>query len=505
MAHDKAALEAQFTSLLSIYNARAPTPLPTHAFFHSSPSSLPSHHHHGAPTSSPPSTSRSSITSYLLILFILIPVIRILGWCLQQTSADETSPLHCSSLEEAAAAKARKEAEETAKKTEEAARAARARMTWLDEWEGVKLRGDGSWRCRMEAEWRERELRRRGLWVEEVKQDGVVKRPDERLVEDEEQVEDEELVEIKTALVKALEVMAVCGHWVEDLFKKGVKTGAFGGGFWFAYRLLRYFTKHDYQRESNRVDRLLSAGIHFSASIFLVIILPIGTAFAVGWLGVGHNDRVEVCNLCGRTPICQLQINHTNGVDLCLKCRLQEEDRMEGEKRLEVAKQRWAYEKGTTVEAWEKKIKKKKKKKEEAAAVAAEEERYAQTASRLPSGQRSSPAPWTQRPRGQEVIDLLCSFEDAKAQYSGFPHRIPGQRQKLYNTFEAKQAFMRSIGEGGGYTGQVTPSMRKEMRSHQTRKDAWFADVDARLPVETRRVLWPQSSKWEKTPSKRFL
>ncbi|KAL9008399.1 MAG: hypothetical protein Q9173_006470 [Seirophora scorigena] len=369
-----AALEARFTSLLSVYNARAPTPLPTHAFFHSSrssSSSLPSYHHRGAPASSPhpctqESSSSSSISSYLLVFLFLIAIIRSLSWC--QISAHETSPLH-SSEPEKVAAKAKKEAEETAKKIEEAAQAARARMTWLDEWEGVKLRGDGSWRYRMEAERRESELRRRGLWVEEVKQDVVVKRPDERLMEDERLVEDEvpeqTQEEIKIALVKALEVMAVCGYWVEALYKKGVKTGAFGGGFWLACRLVRYFTKHDYEREGSRVDRLLSAGIHFSACIFLVIILPIGIAFAVGWLGVGHNDRVEVCNLCGRTPICQLQINHTNGVDLCLKCRLEEEDRIEGEKRLEVAKQRWAYEKGTTVEAWEKKSRRRKKKQQQ--------------------------------------------------------------------------------------------------------------------------------------------
>ncbi|KAI4269903.1 MAG: hypothetical protein L6R35_006654 [Caloplaca aegaea] len=395
-----------------------------------------------------------------------------------------------------------------ARKIEEAAQAARSRMKWLDD--GVEgIRVDDRWRYRMEAERREREMRRRGVWVEEKVPEVKEVVLEERRVEDEvlvQQMHEQSLCErISATALTALGVTAFFGYYVEELFKQIVKTGAVGCGVWLAYRLVRFFTKYDYEREGNRVDRLLSVGIDFSTTVFLTLILPISLAFAVGWLVVGHNDRVEVCNLCGRTPISQLQINHTNGVDLCLKCRFEHETRIEGEKQLEAVKQRRAYEMGTTVEAVEKKIKLRKAKEE---AAAAEEERYAQKASRLPSGQRSSPEPWSRRPRGQEVLDLLCNFEDAKAQYSGFPHRIPGQRQKLYNAFEAKQAFITPIIEEGGYTGRVTRSMRKEMRSQRRWKDECFAETDARLPAETRQVHWPQQpmgSKWEKRPNKRFL
>ncbi|KAL8654632.1 MAG: hypothetical protein Q9210_001389 [Variospora velana] len=505
----EAALSARYTSLsLSYFHSiYPPTPTPTH----SSPSSH--YHHHRAPYHPPTQKydaddDDSIPIPWLLLLFLLL-VMLTRSWLRrrrrQLTRQAGLNPLTRVDEEREEAAQKVQAARLEARKIEEAAQAARSRMKWLDD--GVEgIRVDDRWRYRMEAERREREMRRRGVWVEE-------KVPEvKEVVVEERRVEDEVLVQIHEQLLwerisatalTALEVMDFFGHRVAELSKQIVKTGAVGCGVWLAYRLVRFFTKYDYEREGNRVDRLLSVGIHISATVFLTLTLPIGIAFAVRWLVVGHNDRVEVCNLCGRTPICQLQINHTNGVDLCLKCRLEHEDRIEGEKRLEAVKQRRAYEMGTTVEALEKKIKLRKAKEE----AAAEEERYAQKASRLPSGQRSSPEPWSRRPRGQEVLDLLCNFEDAKAQYSGFPHRIPGQRQKLYNAFEAKQAFMTPIIEEGGYTGRVTRSMRKEMRSHKTWKDDCFAEADARLPAETRRVLWPQQpmgSKWEKTPNKRF-
>lgn len=389
------------------------------------------------------------------------------------------------------------EQEEMARRVEAAAEKMKSEMRWFVE--EARVRVDDRWRYRMEAERREREMRRRGVWVEEEEAMEVDTRRMEEVRGEMAMPVGEVYQEVDSMVLEWLTMaMGVVGWYFEMAFKGLVKWGGAGGGIWLAYRVLRYFSKHEYERQDSTVDWFLQLALHFSASFLGTIVLPLAVVFGAGWLIVGHDDAVKVCYLCGRTPIDQLHVKYTAGVDLCWNCRVEHEERILKEQD------------DGAVEQWnrEHRMEKKQDRRQE-------EEGYAQKAATLSSGQRSSPVPWRPQPPNPSVLSLLCSFEDEAKRYSDFRRHNPGEkkyRQKLYNSFEAKQAFMTPIvEERDEYTGPMTRSMKKKkmgMASHKTWNDAWFAETDARLPIETRRLLWPQqpaSSKWEKSPYKRFL
>lgn len=291
-------------------------------------------------------------------------------------------------------------------------------------------------------------------------------------------------------------VIRIVSFELKVLTKGALKMAGIAGAVWLAYRVVRYFMKEDYQREGDRVDWFLQVGLHFSFAIFGTLILPI-LILATFWaFVVGLDDAVQVCNLCGGRPVDQQHVKHTEGADLCLGCRIEHEERIKNEKELGFS-MKDAVVGGIMVQH----IVAAKKKKQE-------EEEYARKASTLPSGQRFSPVLWRPQPPNPSVLSPLYSSEDAAKGYSDYRPHSPAknQRQRMYNSFEARQAFMTPIAEEDEYTGPITRSMRKGTQSEKAWNDTLFAEADARLPMEIRRLLQRQRpTKWEKTPNKRFL
>ncbi|KAL8896698.1 MAG: hypothetical protein Q9207_007581 [Kuettlingeria erythrocarpa] len=397
---------------------------------------------------------------------------------------------------------------EMEEKIEAAARAAKARMGLSDEVSrmGVAmgtLRVDDRWRYRMRAEDREREMRRRGVPVPVVVEG-------EECEGDPMDVDDPVLVyavqqpqvqsRVDTAVAAAVDWMAMVKRVVSTevrlLTKELLTVGRMAGAVWLAYRVVRFFMKEEYEREGNRVDWFLQLALHVVSGSFLTLILPFLIVFAFRQFLIGLDNAVEICNLCGGGPVDQQHIQYTEGVDLCQGCRFEQEEHIRNEKEWEFWKKD-AVLGGMRLEA---RTAAKKKKHDEM--------ENARKASTLPSGQQFSPVPWRQPPPRPSVLSQLCSSEDEEAGYSGYRHQNPAQnhRQKQYNSFEAKQAFMTPIAEEDEYAGPTTRSMRKGMQSRNTWNDALFAEADARLPIETRRLLRPRpTTSWEKTPNKRFL
>ncbi|KAI4138227.1 MAG: hypothetical protein L6R39_006907, partial [Caloplaca ligustica] len=334
-----------------------------------------------------------STLTWILMFSLLLLLIIYVGWTSERkrkkraTAAQEAEGMHGHEDSAAGAAKAEKkrrlaEKRELDRRIEAAAAARREEMKWFD----VGMRVDDRWRERMDAKMYGRPVEH---GFEEMEVDRSQAEMAYQMPVPQQQQQQQPEQETETALIVVLEwllqTLVVTGHYFEVVMKKVVKTCAAVGGLWFLYRLLAYFTKEDYARRGNEVDIFLTAMLQAITTIFLALILPI---FVIGGgYFIRHDNRIQVCHLCGREgPIDQQHVNHTRGIDLCLKCRWENEYRIAEEEALKTAKIERAREMGTTYEALEAEVAKRKQRE-------AAEAEHLRTASRPPSGQRFSPAP----------------------------------------------------------------------------------------------------------------
>ena len=289
----------------------------------------------------------------------------------------------------------------------------------------------------------------------------------------------------------------VCVEYLHAIVFALSKVAGSGLVLLILFRVVRFFMKEEYQREGNRVDEFIEVGLHFVASVGLILGFPILVVVGIGII-VGHDDAVQVCDLCddghGRRPICQSYINYTNNRPLCTEHRWSEENRIAAEKAEEAEQRYWQS------------LKKKRK-------------GDLRKASILPSGLRFSPVPFSLQPHHPSASGQSYNSVDAGGRYSGSRLRSPraekngGQQMDLYNAFNARRTLLKPIGEEGIEedlsmgTGVGGTKIGVEGRKYGSWKEAWYTEQDLRLPPETQRTLWPEpptSRKSTAPPIKRF-
>lgn len=271
--------------------------------------------------------------------------------------------------------------------------------------------------------------------------------------------------------------------WLKDVFalicayiwlflSKIFRAALYCFGLWLSYRTFSYFRKEEYQRQDNGIDTLLGVVINFVISFVMILVLPLVTIFfgrrAFFGVGIGHDDAIEVCDLCGHGgPMCQsytITQQDPNKIYLCAEHLRREESRLRKASADEVEefliRQMFLQaRKGSASETEEEK----------------EIEENVQKALAPASNWRSSPAPYHQPPPHLSAFDRGYSSSGAGGRYSGSLHRNPGMNYQQLSDY-----------------------------------DAWNAVHNASLPPETQRILWLQShaekaSTRGPTPSKRFL
>ncbi len=506
---DPVAVLAEYSSLLSVYSQHAPSPrsfyMPpppataAHAAYtprFTSPAHADPYAYHGIDTTVPPAGQGSGSNAWLWLFVIAILAAGWVAWGSESERAqgERERKKAEEEAEEATMNWARggmrekeiKERAEMEEKIEAAAQVARAQMGVSDE---IRKIGAATGTLKVDDRWRyqSREFGGDPMDVDTPVQVRAVQQP---------QLQSR----VDTAVAAAVDWMAMAKRAVSKeirlLTGEVLTVARWAGAVWLAYRVVRFFMKEEYEREGNRVDWFLQLALHVISASFLTIILPVLIFIAFWQFLVRLNDAVEICNLCGGGPVHQQHIQYTEGVDLCQGCRIQQEERIRYEKEWGFGKEN-AVIGGIRLEA----ITAAKKKKQEEMA-------NARKASTLPSGQQFSPVPWRQPPPSPSILSQPYNYGGEAAGYSDYRRQSPimNHRQKQYNSVGAKQAFMTPIAEENEYAGPTTRSMRRGMQSRNTWNDALFAEADARLPWETRRLLRPQpTTRWEKTPNKRFL